>query len=136
MRLAKYAAPPIRYDWATGLFSRWYIEAITGDELAGAFCVHRTVFLIRIRTRSERDMKRLANWLRTALDPGGFAGVVGPDEIVITLVESDRASVNRLLYRVGRVVISADIGTAEFPDDGLTFEALLRSTTRQPSKVA
>ena len=132
MRYTNYAAPPIRYDWETGLYSRWYIEAMTDEALADAFCKRRTAFVLRFRSRSSWDTRRIAALLRAANDRGGLAGVIGPDEFAVTLADTDRSGVNKLLYDIAQAMnIAPEVGVAEFPGDGLTFEALIRAAVAE-----
>ena len=127
MRYATDPTPAARYDWETGLYSRWYIEVRTDDELARALRTGGRVAIVRVRAPAAYLNERLANWLRTGLRTRDLAGVVGPDTFVIVLTDVDHAAVEALLERARTATgwpLSAHV--AWFPEDGLTFDTLLR----------
>ena len=135
MRYATDAMPQPRYDYATGLFSRWCLEARTDEELSSALRRGRQVMLAVVAAEP-RSRARLVHWLDRELGAGDIAGVVCPGVFAIMLPEDDHAGGARIADRAGvsRMIEGArtDIGgglqwgIAAFPEDGLTFEKLLR----------
>ena len=137
MRYATEAAPAVRYDWATGLYCRWYIEARTDEELAHALRTGKRVFVVRLKALSRDCTEQVATWLRSGLRGYDLAGVVGPDTFAVVVADTDRERVEALLNRA-RAAIPSPIITSVvyFPDDGLTFDALLRQATAQWAELA
>jgi hypothetical protein len=132
MRYATDAAPPIRYDWATGLYSRWYLDAVSEETLADAFCKHLPAFVVRLTAAAPGHAKRLAEWLRTQVDLPALAGVVGAGAFAVLFTETSRRDVLRFIDRARSAVgVPIEAAVAEFPDDGLTFEALLLHAARE-----
>lgn len=130
MRYATDVEPAVRYDEETGLYCRWYIEARTDDDLAQALRTGERVFVVRMKSVVRRGTERLATWLRTGVRASDLAGVVGVDTFALVLTDTDREGVEVLLNRA-RGAIGSPIVTsvAQFPDDGLSFTALLNEAT-------
>jgi hypothetical protein len=127
MRYATDQTPAVRYDWATGLFCSWYMEVRTDDELAGALRSGKTAFLIRLKAPAPYLTERVAAWLRTGLRACDVAGVIGPDTFAVLMMDVSAETVERILQR-GRQAIGCPLNASisQFPDDGLTFDTLLR----------
>ena len=127
MRFATDLVPAVRFDWATGLYCRWFIEARTDEELADALRTGRRVYVVRVRALTPDGTERLVVWLRTNLRVYDLAGVVGPDTFAIVLPDIDTEHVEQLLMRLRREIrVPLIMHVARFPDDGLTFAALVR----------
>ena len=124
MRYATDTAPHIRFDWETGLYKRWCLEARTEEELSRSFRAGREVFLLTLAA-PDRNRQRLSVWLQTGLRAYDIAGVARPGLFAVLLPETDLAGVMGMLDRVLDAIDGLSWGVARFPDDGLTFETLL-----------
>ena len=114
------------------MYCRWFLEARTDEELAHALRTGKRVFVVRVKALSRECTEQVATWLRTGLRCYDFAGVVGPDTFAVVLTDTDRERVEALLNRARGAIASPIItSVAQFPEDGLTFDALLRQATAQ-----
>lgn len=121
-----FPSPAERTDPTTGLYSPWYLEARTDEELSRALRSGRKVFLVTMTACTRSAAAGLADWLRSALRVYDLAGSLGRGRFAVLLTETDDDGVLAMLRRAQSSVLTpVEIGVATFPDDGITFGNLL-----------
>ena len=119
-------------DPASGVSSRWYFELRVDEEFSRALRNGTPITLISIEADAGA-VPMLARRLKAALRSYDLIGSLGGGRLAVAVMDSGRAQRDALVARLQQAMGAApQMAVACFPDEGITFEALLR---RMDSRV-
>ena len=123
-------------DPASGVSSRWYFELRVDEEFSRALRNGTPITLITVEAAADR-IPILARRLKAALRPYDLIGSLGGGRLAVAVMDSGRAQRAALVDRLQQAMGAApEMRVACFPDEGITFEALLRRMESRMSALA
>jgi GGDEF domain-containing protein len=120
------------YDRATGLYAYWYLELRADEELSRCARFHKRLALMSIWAVRPESIAEAGEQLRGGLRDYDLAAYLNNGHFVALLTETDGQGARVVLDRMRRALGRGfSAGIALFPEDGLTFDALLEVAKRR-----
>jgi len=123
-------------DASTGVCARWYFELRLEEECSRALRNGRAITLVTLQVEAAKA-REAARRLKASLRSYDLVGSLGGGQLVVAVMDSGKAERDQLVERLrGAVGAASDVGAACFPQDGITFEALLKRAEPSLATVA
>ena len=113
-------------DPASGVSARWYFELRVDEEFSRALRNGTPITLISIEADAT-SVPTLARRLKAALRSYDLIGSLGGGRLAVAVMDSGPRERGALVARLQQAMDAApEMSVACFPNDGITFETLLR----------
>jgi GGDEF domain-containing protein len=126
------------YERETGLLAHWYLSLRGKEECERAARYQRPLTLLLVEPAPESDPVmmhgHLAQWLRSHLRAVDIIGYLGNQRHVVLMPESDMAGARLVASRFRAGLGRVDIGLAELPADGTTYDQLYAAASQRLGK--
>ena len=126
------------YERETGLLAHWYLSLRGKEECERAARYERPLTLLLVEPAPESDPVmmhgHLAQWLRSHLRAVDIIGYLGNQRHVVLMPESDMAGARLVASRFRAGLGRVDIGLAELPADGTTYDQLYAAASQRLGK--